>query len=177
MKTTSVVLGIILVGSCVALAADSSIQPMNVKLGLWEVTTVTETTGMPPIPPDALANMTPEQREKVEAMMKARGMGAPRTTTRKSCMTKEKMDKGAMFGEDRPNCTRTVVTSTSSKVEVHMQCKEHDTTSNVTLKVEALSSENVKGSMQADASGSGHTMNINSNFTGKWVGAACGDVE
>ena len=42
-------------------AADHA-TPLNVQPGLWETTSVTERSGMPPIPADALAKMPPEQR-------------------------------------------------------------------------------------------------------------------
>ena len=168
-------LGVIMLSSCAALAADK-IQPLNVKLGLWETTMTTQMSGMPPIPPEALAHMTPEQRAQMEAAMGAQG-GQPKTHTTKSCMTKEKLEEGTTFGEDRPNCKRNVVSSTGSKAEVHMECADKDMKTDATVRIEALNPANVKGSMQMESSGGGHTMNMNSNFTSKWIGADCGKVE
>ena len=159
-------------------AADG-IKPLDVKLDLWEVTNTLQTSGMPPvsIPPDALAKMPPEQRAKVEEMMKGMGSGSPKTSTRKSCMTREKMNKQEMFGDDQKQCTRTVVTSSSSKVEVRLQCAMDGTKTNGTFRVEAMNSENVKGSMQMATASGDRTMNMNSNFTAKWLGPDCGDVK
>lgn len=159
-------------------AADA-IKPLDVKLGLWETTNTFQTSGMPQvsIPPDALAKLTPEQRAKVEAMMQNQGSGRPRTTTQKSCMTREKMDKREMFGEDKKDCTRTVTSSSSSKLEMHMQCTSDGTKSNGTFRIEALNSENVKGSMEMATTSGDRTMNMNSNFTAKWLGPDCGDVK
>jgi hypothetical protein len=162
---------------CSWLWAAGGIKALDVKLGLWEVTNTLQTSGMPPvsIPPDALAKMTSEQRARVEEMMKGSGSGRP--TTRKSCMTREKMNKQEMFGDDQKSCTRTVVTSSSSKVEMQLQCAMDGTKTNGTFRVEAMNSENVKGSMQMATTGGDRTMNMNSNFTAKWLAPDCGDIK
>ena len=85
-------------------AADN-ITPLNVKEGLWEMTMTHSMTGMPAvpnIPPDALAKLPPEQRARVEAMMK----GGP--NVQKVCITKEKLEKHSAFSNNRGDCTRTV---------------------------------------------------------------------
>jgi hypothetical protein len=175
---TYVLILLLVVETCWLWAAEG-IKPLDVRLGLWEVTNTVQTSGMPPvsIPPEAMANMTPEQRARVEQMMKDRGSGAPKTTTQKSCMTREKMNRQQMFNEEQSSCTHTVVTSSSSKLEMRIQCGAEGTKTNGTLRVEALNSENVKGSMQMVSSGGDRTMNMSSNFTAKWLGPNCGDVK
>ncbi len=173
MKTAFAV-AVIFLGSSAAWSADT-LQPLDVKLGLWETTTTTQISGMPPIPPEALARLTPEQRARIEASMGAQG-GQPKTHTTKSCMTKEKMEK-AMFGEERQNCKRTVITSTSSKTEVRLDCDQQGIKTSGTVRVDAINSENVKGSVKAESTGGGNTMNVNSNFTSKWLSSDCGKTE
>jgi hypothetical protein len=49
--------------SSVSVLAADKIVPPNVKIGLWEITETHNMTGMPSmpaIPPEALAEMTPE---------------------------------------------------------------------------------------------------------------------
>jgi hypothetical protein len=157
--------------------AAQKLQPLHVKTGLWEVTTNMTRTGQLPISADVLAKMSPEQRARIEERMKAQSENAQRARVRKSCITKEKLEKNDMF-EERQSCKRTVVTSTGSKMEVHAECDSpHGTKINVSTVAEALDSENIKGSMQMSASGGENTMNMNATFTAKWVGSACGDVE
>jgi|SRR5271157_1324310 len=156
--------------------AGDKIQPLDVKLGLWEMTWTSAMTGLPPIPSDVLAKMTPEQRTRMEAAMGARAGGSPTTSTHKVCITREKMDKQTAF-DDRKNCTHTVVSSSSSKLEMKMQCTEQNTTMNGTIQVEALNSETLKGSVRMATTGSGRTMNMNSDFTSRYLGSACGDVK
>ena len=175
---TSVLVALLFLG-CSWLWAADGFKPLDVKLGLWETTNTFQTSGMPQmnIPPDALARMTPEQRAKVEETMKGMGSGSPRTTTTKSCMTREKMNKQQMFGDDQKQCTRTVVSSSGTKIEVRLQCNTDGAKINGTIRVEAMNSESVKGSMQMQTTSGDHTMNMNSTFTSKWLGADCGNVK
>lgn len=161
----------------VVVLAQEKLQPLNVKLGLWETTWTRTTSGEMPIPDELLSRLTPEQRAKMEERMKARAAQSTKTTTNKECLTKEKLDKELAFGDDRKECTRTVVTSTSSKAEFRMQCAEGDVKGNGTFLVEAVSTENVKGSVNIVASGNGHNMNSSGTFTAKWIGPDCGDLK
>jgi Protein of unknown function (DUF3617) len=172
---TRILLVLILLCSFSAWAADKIVPP-NIKTGLWEVTENHNTTGMPPmpaIPPEALARMTPEQRAQVAASLG----GGPKTSTRKYCVTKEKLEKNAAFADDRSECTHTIVSSSSTKTEMKMQCTQKDMTTNGTFKFEALSPESVKGTVRMVATGSGRTMNMDFDFVSKYLGAACGDIK
>ena len=97
--------------------------PMDVKLGLWETTLTNQTDMSSMLPPEVLARMSPEQRAKMEAAMS--GRGGARTTT-KRCVTKDTINEAlASANTDnmkQMNCTRTFVTSTSTKQVVHMEC-------------------------------------------------------
>jgi hypothetical protein len=160
-------------------AADKIVPP-NIKTGLWEITETHTMTGMPPmpaIPPEALAKMTPEQRAQMEAHMKNSFGGGPKTTTRKYCVTKEKLEKDTVFGDNRNECTRTVLSSSSTMTEVKIHCTEKDMTSDGTFKFEALTPENVKGAVRMITTGHDRTMHMDFDFVSKYLGAACGDVK
>ncbi len=165
-----------IVFSSLDLWAADNITPLNVKEGLWEMTVTHSMSGMPAIralPPDVLAKMPPEQRARVEAAMK----GGPSTDVRKECITKEKLEKHSAFSNNRGDCTRTVVNSTGSKLEVKIHCEEKQTSTDGTLVVEAVGSDRVKGTMQSATNANGHTMNMNFTFSSKYLGPACGDVK
>jgi hypothetical protein len=156
--------------------AGDNITPLNVKEGLWEITMTHSMSGMPTAPnitPEALAQVPPEQRARIEAMMK----GSSTTDVRKDCVTKEKLEKHSAFSANRGDCTRTVVNSTGAKLEVKFHCEEKQATTDGTLLVEALSSDNVKGTMQSVTNANGHTMKMNFAFSSKYLGPACGDVK
>jgi hypothetical protein len=145
--------------------------PLNVKTGEWESTITSDTSGQLPVPQEMIDKMTPEQRAKMEAMMKARGMQGARTTVTKHCVKKEDLDKP--FGNDNKACKPTIVNSSATKQEIHMECEMGGGKQVGTLKFEAVDSSTVKGSMQMTASNGGRTMNVNSTFSAKWLGSAC----
>src|SRR5579862_1851315 len=172
---TPILVGLIFTSSLAVRAADK-VQPLDVKLGLWEVTATVTTSGQMPVPADLLARWTPEQRARVEDRLKAQSSGSTKTTTRRHCVTREDLDKGTSFGEDRKSCTRTVVSSSKSQLEMRLECEDQGMKSVGRFQVEAIDSENVKGSIHLTASSGDHTMNSGSNLTGKWIGAVCGEA-
>ena len=168
----------LVVFSSLTLWAADNVTPLNVKEGLWEMTVTHSMSGMPAmpdIPPDVLAKMPPEQRARMEAMMK----GGPSTDVRKECITKEKLAKNSAFSNNRGDCTRTVVNSTGSKLEVKIHCEEKQASTDGTLVLETVGSDHVKGTMQMQSAtnANGHTMNMNFTFSSKYLGPTCGDVK
>src|ERR1700749_2586712 len=84
---------------------------LNVKLGLWEITTVSETSGTPPLPKDLLERMTPEQRQQFDAAIGAQAGG--RTDVRKACITAKDLEHPFGANDDR-QCKSTVVSGSST---------------------------------------------------------------
>jgi hypothetical protein len=166
-------IGLILTSSLPVWAADKG-QPVNVKTGLWEMTMTTTTSGTMPISPEFAAKLTPEQRAKMEAAMKANSGEKTRTITYKDCMTKEKLQKGADFGKTDPKCPPTVATSTASSIDVRFSCEQAGVKTSGTIHFDALNPENIRGSGQTSATSGGNTMNAKMGWTGKWIAAACG---
>ena len=178
MRTKSLLLALIVFSSLTLWAADT-ITRLNLKEGLWEMTTTHSMTGMPPIPADTLAKLPPEQRARMEAAMKQSGAGVPKTDVRKHCITKEKLEKQSAFDENRKDCTRTIVSSTGSKLEMKIHCegKDQQMSMDGAFVVEVVSSDSAKGSMHAVTNGNGRTMNMDFTFSSKYLGPACGDVK
>jgi len=152
-------------------AAD--LHALDVKTGEWETTVTGQMTGVPSIPPEALARLTPEHRAKVESAMGARG-AKPLVSTH--CTTNETLKQAWNTGQITKTCTTSLTTSSSTKQEVHMECNQNGTKTTGTVKVEAVDSEHIRGSFQMTAAGDaagGHAMSMNYTFTSKWLGAAC----
>jgi len=169
-------LGVAICVVAAVLWANDKIQPLNTKLGLWEMTVTTGGMGQMPIPDDVLSKLTPEQQAMVKQRMQAAGGMSGVARTYKSCATKEKMDNGAAFSEDK-TCKPTVVTSTSSKIVVNVECESNGMKGNGTIQFEAQDSENIKGTVHMTMNANGQTHTMNSTITGKWVGPACGNVQ
>ena len=155
-------------------AAD--FRSLDVKTGQWETTVNGQTTGMPPIPDEVLNRLTPEQRAKMQAAMQANS--GSKASVSRHCTTSKDLEKGFNAADQAAaanSCSRLVVTSTSSKQEIRMDCTSGGMKSSGSIKVEAVDSEHVKGSIQMTSSNDGHTMNMNYTFVSKWVGPACSE--
>jgi len=156
--------------------SNLKIQPLNVRPGLWETTTTFKTSGAPPIPPEALARLTPEQRARVEERMRANSAGSTSTDTTKHCVTKEDLEKSD-FGQGKGECTYTIQTSTSTEAKGKYSCNMEGMKVNGAVDITAPDSEHIKGSSQGSLSGNGRTMNVETTFTSKFLGASCGNVK
>jgi Protein of unknown function (DUF3617) len=133
--------------SATVLLADSSVQPLNVKPGLWEVTMSITLNG----------TGTP-----------------PRTNTYKSCLKKEDLNKYPFTDPDK-KCTYTVLSSTGSTMEARGTCAPGSEGAKIDfkLRLDAVDTENVKGTGQMTMSGPAGSMNGNYAATAKWIGATC----
>lgn len=177
MRIALVTIAVLLpVGSCLAQNI-----PFDAKLGLWETSTKTELGGsamaMPQIPPEALAKMPPEQRARLEAMMKSRGGGAPGITTVRSCLTRESLNRGLALGQTDRNCTRTLVSSSASKQVMRIDCNQEEMKVTGEITIERTDAEHVKGNMAMKGSAGERPMDMKMSFDSKWVSADCGDVK
>jgi hypothetical protein len=156
--------------AAVALAQAPS---LDVKMGLWEVTSTTDLSGQ--MPAMDTSKMTPDQRAQMETMMKAM---AGRPTVTKICMTKEKLDRSSFMTEQPgTTCTQALTTNTSSTLEATVSCKGGRAATSK-LHIDALSSTSIKGSFAVSNIGdAGRGMNINATMTGQWLGADCGTTK
>lgn len=179
MRTKLIFLFIVLSLLAVVASADNF---LNVKEGLWEMTVTRSGGGMPGMSEDTLAKMPPEQRAMVEQMMKQKGMSmSGNTMTVKSCVTKDKLAKGAAFAENRGNCTHSVTKSSPSHIEMKLHCESKNgddtTTTDGTTVVDVMGADNVKGTTHIVISSKSGTKNMDSTFTSKYLGSDCGDVK
>jgi hypothetical protein len=169
---------ILLLGAVAFSFAGDDKTPLDVKLGLWETTTTHTTAGAPPIPQERLDRLTPEQRAKFEERMKNRS-GQASTETHRSCLTKEQLEKHFLFEDDKGmNCTRNIVSATRRKIDASLECSNPmGIKLNGTIKIDSPDSETANGTIHMVSAGNGNSMNFDSTFKSKWLGASCGDVE
>ena len=166
-----------------ALTACAASQNLNIKPGLWETTT--ELQGQPAIPAaqkaemeKQMAKMSPEMRARIEAAQK-RAVAQP--LVQKSCITKEDLaSKSGPLGNDKDvKCTQAIVKSTSTYEEVKVECASEKYKSTGVMRITATNTENWTGTMETTLTpaGGGAATTAKMNMTGKWLGAACGDVK
>lgn len=153
-------------------------ERLAVKTGLWESTETVQISGVK-IPADQLAKMPPAQRAQMEEMLKKMGVGAPRTTVHKWCLTAKDLQEDTFFGpqDEGDNCQHKLVASTSKRREWTFQCNSPDGIGSGHLVIEASSDTQVHGTMEgqmARASGSG---SMNTKIEAKWVAASCAGAD
>jgi Protein of unknown function (DUF3617) len=128
-------------------------QALDVKLGLWEVTSTNKMSG-----PMATASMNTGQ-----------------TTVNRYCITEKDLESPLFAVEDKApgdNCTEKVVTSTTSAQDSTLECTGQFPGTG-TLHVERVTTESAKGAMTMKVGPTGQEMQMNSTFTAKWIGADC----
>ena len=153
--------------------AEDTVHPLDVKPGLWETSMTMKTSGMPPIPPDLLEKMTPQQKAMIEERMKARESQGPKTTVSKHCLTREKLNQPLGFGSDKGACKRTLATSSSTKQEIRIECTGAGMKGSGTIRIEALDREHARVTAHMTSGDGARAMTIDSTGTAKWLGEAC----
>jgi hypothetical protein len=171
--------GISLAGA-IALAVSSLAfaQAFNAKAGLWETISQSSMGGMPQMPAVDTSKMTPEQAAAIAAAMnRSRGGAAQGVTTRK-CWTQEQIAQQAFHDKDMdPSCKQTTVSKSATALEIKIECTG-ERAGTGTLHLTAIDSEHVNGTVAMTMTGGRMAgMTMNSTFTSKWIGAACGDVK
>jgi hypothetical protein len=168
---------VVALGSIPILAGFFQQPNFNVKTGLWESTVVTHTTGAPPIPDDMMARLSPEQQQKMAAAMQASRARAAQPHTTRTCLTRDKMDRGFQHETERPECKPSVVTNTPTILELREECSSSMGSRVVTLHYQAINPESVTGTIHMEMTGGGKTMVSDGTMQGKWISDSCGDVK
>jgi Protein of unknown function (DUF3617) len=167
-----------LIATAVALAAGNPLQTyaesFNAKPGAWQMSMTTLIAGNP-IPPEALANMPPEKRAKVEEAMKARA-GRPITITQKTCVSQKDLDQDRIIRsmKDDSNCTRNVLSRSASRMVMEQTCPEPQaSTSQMTI--EATTPESLSASIvRVRGDGKGKVL---IDVKGFWLGPSCAGIK
>jgi len=154
--------------------AASAADRLNVKLGLWEITSTTQMTGMPQLAPELLAKMSPQQRAQMEAAFKAEASKGPTKDVSKECVTRKDLDHPFSTSSDRKDCKQTVVTTTRTSQEVHMVCTgQHKGTG--TFRVNAPNPQTISGDFNLTSAEGANPMVIKMQLKGRWLSPDCGD--
>jgi hypothetical protein len=162
-----------------ALLQAAELTKPNIKPGLWEVTTNPKMSGEMPIPADQLAKMTPEQRTRLQAAMKAGITNGSKPRVYKECMTPEKIARGFEMdrGADEASCKRNIVSSSATELTLHDECNNPQRKSVTDVHFEIKSGTQMTGKIDVVVTSSGKTMTVDSTVQGKWLSASCGAVK
>ena len=167
---------IVLLSCCcvppLAVAADK----LDVKPGLWEITSTHQITGIPPMPKEWQEKVTPEQRAAMETAFKKEAEKGPQTDTDRECITKQKAEQPFDVGDTNKDCTQKVVRTTRTTQEVHLSCTGEYQGTGV-LRVTTPTPETMTGTLELQLGEGKDAMKVNSTLKGRWLGPDCGDED
>jgi hypothetical protein len=182
--------GTVIVGVGFTLLAGAADTPkptepikLNVKLGLWEIATQANISGMPPLSDDMLSKLTPDQRARMQAAMQASMADAAKPKLAKHCVTAEKVARGLdMDRHDSSNCQKKIATNTASELELNESCAGADGTMVLSEHIQLSGSllggsEQMTGSVHFVKTAAGKAMTVDSTIKGQWLDASCGDIK
>jgi len=159
-------------GSCLAVGVSLDVKP-----GLWEIQTSGSTSGTPQIPASALAKLPPEQRVIATAMLLAIISQASMPHTMQFCVTPEQIRVGLDLNRvGGKRCRHTVQSSSPTGLDMQVDCTGSDAMSGV-VHLRVLDSATVSGKVDLHAGTGASGLAIRQDLHGKWLGAACGDVQ
>ncbi|HWK75061.1 MAG TPA: DUF3617 domain-containing protein [Povalibacter sp.] len=172
MTRSSAKAGLALAGLCVPLLAPAA-ERLNVKLGLWEITTVTQMSGVPPLPKELMDRLTPEQRAKIAAEARANAAQGPDKDTSRECVTQKDLDE-PFRSSNTEHCTTSVVSTTRTSQEMRMVCSGEPKGSG-TFKVTAPTPETMSGTIDMKVGEGPDAFTVKGNLSGRWLSADCGE--
>jgi hypothetical protein len=162
------------VASMLSVPALASAASLNLKPGLWEVHSTIKRNGTPPIPDSVLAKLTPEQRTKLEAGLKAQMARQPADSVSKTCVTEEDLKKPMPLDPAGHNkaCKSTLVKSSPTMQMIHIECTGQQTVTG-DWKFQTIDPKSMVGTMDMKVAAGSRAMTVNGKFEGKWVQASC----
>lgn len=166
---------IVLLACCCVAPLAVAADKLDVKPGLWEITSTHQITGIPPMPKELQGKVTPEQRAAMEAAFRKEAEKGPQTDTDRECITKKQAEKPFDLG-DTKDCTQTVVRTTRTTQEVRLSCNGELKGSGV-LRVTTPTPETMTGSLDLQMGEGKETMKVKSQLKGRWLGPDCGDED
>jgi hypothetical protein len=152
--------------SCACMA-----DQLAIKTGLWEVTSVTTSEGMP-LSREVLATLTPQQRASIAASAKERA-GKPERDTTNECITEQDLREPFRLS-DAKSCTQSIVKATSTAQEVHMDCAGERPQAG-TLRILTPTPTTMTGTMNLRTGEGSDAFVIKATLAGRWLSADCGD--
>jgi hypothetical protein len=166
---------IVLIGCCCVAPLAVAADKLDVKPGLWEITSTHQITGIPPMPKEWADKVTPEQRAAMETAFKKEAEKGPQTDTETECITKQQAEQPFDVG-DTKDCTQKVVRTTRTTQEVHLTCTGEVQGTGV-LRVTTPTPETMTGSLDLQLGDDKDAMKVKSQLKGRWLGPDCGDED
>ena len=158
---------------CVTLPlACSAAEQLNIKPGLWEVTTTTRTTGVFPLPKELLDTMTAEQQAKMRADMRA-AQDKPATNTSRECITQKDLER-PFASADTEKCKQSIASTTRTSQEVRIVC-EGEPRGNGILRITTPTPDTMTGVLDLKLGSGSDSSTMKADMKGRRLGTDCGE--
>ncbi len=149
-------------------------ERLDVKLGLWEMTSIMRFSGIPPLPKELLDKLTPEQRAEMIADLTAAAAEEPEEDVSSECITEEDLDKPFKSADD--DCTQTVVRTTRNTQEIRMTCSGKIKGSGL-FRITTPTRESMTGELDLKTGEGPDAFTLKGTIKGRWLGPDCGDED
>jgi hypothetical protein len=163
---------VVMVAGCAPLGAFSA-DRLNIKTGLWEIKSILQTSGVLPLPKALLDTLTPEQRAKMAADMKAEAAKGPSSETTRECITDKDLEQ-PFSSANTKECRQSVVSTSRTAQEVRIVC-DGEVKGGGVMKVNSPTPETMTGSIDLKVGQGADAFSMNGKLIGRWLGADCGD--
>ena len=172
MTRYSANVGLVLAGLCVPLLTSAA-ERLDVKPGLWEITTITQSSGVLPLPEGLMDKLTAKQRAKIAAEARAHAAQGPDKDTSRDCVTQKDLDEPFHSANAR-QCVTSVVSTTRTSQEMRIVCSGEPKGSG-TFKVTAPTPETMNGTIEMKVGEGAAAFTLNGKLSGRWLSADCGE--
>lgn len=167
----SVILGLTLLA---AIPTWSQNVPPRINPGLWEETITLTSRGSLSMPDSVLSQLTPEQRARVEARLKASAQPSTRTSTEQQCVTAKDIEEMRVFNKPDASCKEVIRSSTGTQFDGQWQCGRDGISGTGAIHFDILTPESARGTAHTVTNSNGHQSVTDSKIVSKWIGPDCG---
>jgi hypothetical protein len=142
-------------GAVVTVAVSATLEPLQVKTGLWQMTETVTWTGLPP---------------ELQA-----AMASGRSHNYQSCVKTEDLRSNPWAEGSSARCKWTVLNSTGTDMEVQGTACDlgNGMSADVHGKIHVIDAQNGNGSFDITMMQNGQTMMGHASYSGKWIGSTC----
>lgn len=165
---------VLLCAAALSVAAPlySYAEPLDVKLGAWEMTTTTSTE-VKSLPTETLDKLSDAQRARIESARQARA-GVPTTSVSKQCITQADLDRDSVIKSAADaRCRRTIISKSAHSVEIEQACTSPQASTS-TIIINAESPEIILTHIATTKAGLRGQVRV--DIKGRWLGTSCAGI-
>lgn len=160
--------------ACVSLSfAAGGAERLNVKTGLWEIESLTQMGGAPPLSPEIKASLTPAQIARMQAEWKAQAAQGPEREVSKECLSDKDVEQ-PFHATATQGCRQVFVSASPTGQEVRLICEGERKGSGV-FRISTPTPKTMSGTLDLKVGEGAEVFTMKSTLKGRWLSDDCGD--